>query len=444
MYQWKNILLCLFFVFSNSIFANDKPIKIGIVTFLSGPAAGPFGVPAKIAADVIVESLNAGKVPHPYNSTGFSGRKIELVYVDEAGGASKQVTEFRNLVSRQKVDFVIGYISSGDCLAIPPVADELKTLTVLMDCGTPRVFEENDYEYVFRTRAHSTMDAVAGVRYILELKPETKSYSGINQNYAFGHDSWSDWTAVMKVLSPNAKIDTSQMPKFGAGQYGAEISALMRKKSAYIHSSMWGGDLEAFMFQAKPRGLFKNSPIVLVAGEPYLERLTGTIPDGTIIGARGTSGVFAPESELNNWLRTIYFEKEKSYPTYPAYSMAKAILGLKSAYEKARLKKVQEAIPMADRKGVKEEMEKAYSAPNTEEIVKSFEYQSFDSPSGKIHMKLGKGHQAVHGTAYGMTSTVGGKIKIINVKKYKLEDIQPPVGIKSVDWIKSGLKPGKW
>ena len=38
----------------------------------------------------------------------------------------------------------------------------------------------------------------------------------------------------------------------------------------------------------------------------------------------------------------------------------------------------------------------------------------------------------------------GGKIKIINVKEYKLEDIQPPVGIKSVDWIKSGLKPGKW
>ena len=151
------------FVFSNSIFANDKPIRIGIVTFLSGPAAGPFGVPAKIAADVIVGSLNAGSY-HPYNSTGFSGRKIELVYVDEPGGASKQITEFRNLVSRQKVDFVIGYVSSGDCLAIPPVADELKTLTILMDCGTPRVFEENDYKYVFRTRAHSTMDAVAEVR----------------------------------------------------------------------------------------------------------------------------------------------------------------------------------------------------------------------------------------------------------------------------------------
>ena len=46
MYQWKNIFLCVFLVLSNSIFASDKPIKIGIVTFLSGPAAGPFGVPA--------------------------------------------------------------------------------------------------------------------------------------------------------------------------------------------------------------------------------------------------------------------------------------------------------------------------------------------------------------------------------------------------------------
>ena len=43
-------------------------------------------------------------------------------------------------------------------------------------------------------------------------------------------------------------------------------------------------------------------------------------------------------------------------------------------------------------------------------------------------MKLGKGHQAVHGTAYGMTSTVGGKIKIINVKEYKLEDINHQLG----------------
>lgn len=103
-------------------------VKVGFVTFLSGPAAGPFGVPAKMAAEAIVESLNAGKVPAPYQIKGFGGLPIELVIIDEAGGATKQVAEFRTLVQRQEVDLVIGYIGSGDCLAIAPVAEELKNL----------------------------------------------------------------------------------------------------------------------------------------------------------------------------------------------------------------------------------------------------------------------------------------------------------------------------
>ncbi len=202
-----------------------KPIRIGFVTFLSGPAAGPFGVPAKQAAEGIVEAINAGKAPAPYNTKGFGGAPVELVIIDEAGGASKQVTEFRNLVERSNVDYVIGYISSGDCLAVAPVAEEMKKLTVLFDCGTPRVFEEASYKYVFRTRPHATMDAVAAALYLNEVNPKVKSYAGINQNYAWGQDSWADFSAAMGVLKPDVKITTSQMPKFGAGQYGAEISA---------------------------------------------------------------------------------------------------------------------------------------------------------------------------------------------------------------------------
>ena len=424
--------------------ASDKPIRIGLVTFLSGPAAGPFGVPARIAAEAIVESLNAGEAPAPHSSVGFSGVPIELVIIDEAGGATKQVAEFRNLVERQKVDFVIGYISSGDCLAIPPVAEELKKLTVLFDCGTPRVFEEASYKYVFRTRPHATMDAVAGARYLLETRPDLKSYAGINQNYAWGQDSWKDWTAVIEVLRPKAEVTTSQMPKFGAGQYGAEISALMRGRPEVIHSSLWGGDLEAFMLQSTPRGLFQRSGLLLVAGEPNLHRLVGNIPDGTIVGARGPHGVFARKSELNDWLRQIYKAKTGREPNFPAYSIAQAFLGLKAAYERARLEKVKNAIPMAAVEGVKEGMEEAYRMPNTEEVIAAFEYLTYETPSGKVMMKLGKGHQAVQGTAYGTTRKVGGEIIVENIKYYPVEQVQPPEGVKSIDWIKGGLKPGRW
>ena len=46
--------------------AEPKAVKIGIVTFLSGAAAGPFGVPARNGAEVLVEGLNGGKLPAPY------------------------------------------------------------------------------------------------------------------------------------------------------------------------------------------------------------------------------------------------------------------------------------------------------------------------------------------------------------------------------------------
>jgi branched-chain amino acid transport system substrate-binding protein len=129
----------------------QQPLRIGIVTLISGPAAGPFGVPARNAAELTAEMLNAGTVPAPYTQKGFGGRPIELVIIDENGGPQKQVAEFRNLVPR--VDIVIGYISSGDCLAIAPVAEELKKLTILFDCGTPRIFEDASYKYVFPHRA---------------------------------------------------------------------------------------------------------------------------------------------------------------------------------------------------------------------------------------------------------------------------------------------------
>ena len=71
--------------------AQDVPkFRIGVVTFLSGAAAGPFGVPARNGAEVLAEAIHAGKVPAPYAKAGFGGRAIELVFLDEAGGTTKR------------------------------------------------------------------------------------------------------------------------------------------------------------------------------------------------------------------------------------------------------------------------------------------------------------------------------------------------------------------
>ena len=277
-----------------------KAIRIGFVTFLSGPAAGPFGVPAKIAAEAIVESLNAGKAPAPYNTRGFGGTPLELVIIDEAGGTTKQVSEFRNLVERQNVDFVIGYISSGDCLAIAPVAEEMKKLTVLFDCGTPRVFEERELQ-VRVPHPSARHDGCGGGRALparaaarrqdlRRHQPELRLGPGLVERLRPGDEDAQAGCERDHVADAQVRRRPVRRGDLRAGS---------QTNSDVIHSSLWGGDLEAFMMQAVPRGLFNKSQLVLVAGEPYLHRLGSTIPDGTIVGARGTHGVFAPDSKLN-------------------------------------------------------------------------------------------------------------------------------------------------
>ena len=75
------------------------PVKIAAVSFLTGAAAAPFGIPGdntyKMCADIINKE------------GGILGRKIELLSKDEAGGVDAQVKLCRKLVLEDKVDVVV-------------------------------------------------------------------------------------------------------------------------------------------------------------------------------------------------------------------------------------------------------------------------------------------------------------------------------------------------
>ena len=94
--------------------AQDKVI-MAVPNFLTGAGAPAFGVPARSGAEVIIEAINKGTLPTPYDKggKGLAGRQIEAIYYDESGGGVKQVAEFRNKVQKQGVDLFVGFISSG-------------------------------------------------------------------------------------------------------------------------------------------------------------------------------------------------------------------------------------------------------------------------------------------------------------------------------------------
>jgi len=406
--------------------AAGPDVKLGIVSFLTGPAAAPFGIPGRNAAEIVIEALNSGKAPAPYNTPGLGGAKIEAKYVDEVGSTANQVTEYRNLVQRDNVDAVLGYVSSGSCLAVVPVAEELKTLTVLYDCGTPRIFEEAPRKYVFRPTPHATMDSVAAALYVTHKIKDISLYSGLNQNYAWGQDSWRDFVLAMKVLAPKAAVDKELFPKLFAGEYGAEISTLLTSNSQFIHSSFYDGDLEAFVFQAGARGLLQRIPAVMTTGEAAILRLGSKLPDGTIIGGRGPHGPLAKDSELNRWFQKIYTDRYGVPPTYPSYHMAQSLLGLKTAWDKAAAKKGGARL-------------------SPDEVAAAFEGIEFQGPSTTIRMALGKGHQGISETAYATYrfNKQEGKPELTDVVYYPAECINPPEGATAVAWLEGGMKGAK-
>lgn len=400
--------------------AEDKSVKVGFVTFLSGGAAGPFGVPARNAAELMIQSINSGSVPAPYNSAGVGGAMIDPIFVDE--NSKQKNADYLKLVEKDGVDMVVGYISSGSCKAIAPEAEKAQKLTILFDCGTPQIFEEivTDPKYTFRTGGHATMDNVAAARYLEQKGVDLSKIAGINQNYAWGQDSWRDFSESVAQINTNASVSTEQFPKIYAGQYGSEISALLTSKPDVVHSSFWGGDMEAFIIQGSARGVFERSAVVLTTGETAMHRLGAQMPDGTVIGARGPHGDLAPASELNDWFRKAYFDRFGTLPTYPSYKMAQALLGVKAAADKA-------------------------GSADQDAVIGALRGLEWEGPSGKVTMALANGHQAIQDTAYGTYKydKDAGKAVLVDVVRFPAECVNPPAGTISIDWIKGGFEGAK-
>ena len=123
--------------------ADKPPIKIGLLYSLSGMAA-VVTEGTVYAHEIAAEEINA-------KGGLLGGRKIEYVTRDDKLKPGEAVKEFRRMVTRDKVDFVMGVISSGVALAVSEVAKEMKVLFVDTIAQTATLTEEQGHPYVVRT-----------------------------------------------------------------------------------------------------------------------------------------------------------------------------------------------------------------------------------------------------------------------------------------------------
>ncbi|MBN8977765.1 MAG: ABC transporter substrate-binding protein [Rhizobiales bacterium] len=312
--------------------AQEKPasLGLGIFTFTSGPAAA-YGMPGKNAADLMIDQINA--------AGGIGGVKITPTYVDEAQGAQGVITEYRRLAAEPTNQVMLAALSSANCLALAPIAEQLQVPTVGWNCDTHQLLQDGKNKYVFRPNGNTVPEFVAYAVYLLAKKPDVKTVAIINPDYAFGHDAAKIFKAALHALKPDIQVVAELFPKLGSPNYQTEISRLTSARPDVVFSNLWGADLENFVRQAQPRGLFTSSQVILALGETVLQRVP--LPEGVIVGVLGDGWWMSPDAEANPETKKFaeaYKARFGEYPVFPSIKMANAILYVKAAYESAMKK----------------------------------------------------------------------------------------------------------
>lgn len=395
--------------------AKPAELKLGMSTFMTG-SASVLGAPAKLAADMWIESFNA--------AGGIDGVKLKPTWIDEGQGADKFLSEYRRLAQEPGEKVMISAISSGYCKALAPVAEDLKVINVLWECSSEKVLEDRRFKYVFRTGPNGTMEMVAAVMHLLRTKPNFKTLAVVNQDYAWGRDSWEIFQSTLKALKPDVKIVAELFPKFGATDFSTEVTRLQALRPDVVLSTAWGGDLDTFLRQASQRGLLKSSQFVLPLADSSLERLGDAVPPGVIVGFVG-DGYFADPEFANDPEVTAFVQKFKqrsgAYPNFAVYHMIQALKAVTGAYKKA----------IAQNGG---------KWPTTDQIaatLRTLEYRGLSRP-----IRMREDGQALQGQLLGVTRKDKSQPFPIagDLTFYPAELVAAPVGQQSVDWVKT-LKP---
>jgi len=305
--------------------APKEPIKIGAIYDFAGPCY-MYSETGMHGLRIAVEEINA--------KGGLLGRKIEVIVRDTEGKVDVAVREVKDLLLREKVNFLIGPCSSGTGLAMQVVHTEYKTIRISAIANTEGQTVDKFSPYFFQVVPNTYMEATAATRYLNKKVPTAKKFCTINPDYEFGRREAAAFAEEIKRLVPDAEILYEAWPKFGEKDYTAFITAIMAKKPDAVHSSLFGGDLVAFTKQAAPYGFFEKTPFIALYDLPVLIALGPDAPEGTFAFARGD---FFQDPNPKMMAFVDKFKKARgTYPDGWAVMNYDAVYLLKAGVEKAK------------------------------------------------------------------------------------------------------------
>ncbi len=158
---------------------SQDPIKVGT----SLPLTGEFSEPGKAAQQgyEVWEALTNEK-------GGLLGRDVEMVVKDDASNQNTIVSDYNALISRDKVDLLLGTFSSLLNLPASAVAERNRMLFVEPAGGAPELFDRGFKYLFFAQQATADHQGDLFAEYISQLpegkRPKTAAYPTLDDPFA--------------------------------------------------------------------------------------------------------------------------------------------------------------------------------------------------------------------------------------------------------------------
>ena len=222
--------------------AQQQPIKIGHLVPLTG-FLSPMGDYASKAGKLAVEEINA--------AGGVLGRKLETI-VDDETNPGVGVQKATKMIQQDKVDFLLGTVSSAVALAIMDVADRYQKIFFNTGSNSDEIRGAKCNYYTFSTEASNTQYVKTIGRYLIKNK-NYKTFYILTSDYAFGHDLTRVTRRLLGELG-GKEIGHDLVPT-NTADYSSYILKIRNAKPECVIVNVAGSDQTNFLKQYTEFGL---------------------------------------------------------------------------------------------------------------------------------------------------------------------------------------------
>lgn len=220
-------------LFAPSLLRAETPIKLGVLTPLTGAGAAD-GPRMLKAMQAVVEEVN--------KTGGVIGRSIELVVEDDQTNPEAAVRAAQKLVGVDKVPVIMGTWASGVTSAVAPVCWESKTCLMTVS-GADSITQLPHQGYIFRTQPNTALQSTKHAEYIASTGAKKIFYLAVQTPFAIGMRDKVD-----EVLKANgSSIIGGVIYEANKTSYRSEIDSAIAAKPDLIYLNSYSPDITVLL-----------------------------------------------------------------------------------------------------------------------------------------------------------------------------------------------------